>query len=191
MNQKAEAIDSSRMEILSEFDGAPDEDGETIPYRLGVLGEDFIVASQSSIARKPQGKVVPENANERTKFVFENGIKRDWWSGDIVFELKNFDGVLQRLEEIFGERPARPIDLNAVDIINGKDEIAVSLNSVMPHNVGAPVVTVQISIYRALKIDINETDGWHLYLAPETGEKLMKEMQKIQPLIKAKLQTSL
>jgi hypothetical protein len=182
VSEKAEVIDTSRMEILSEFSSAADSGGVMIPYRIGTLGGDFIIAPQSSIAQKPQGKVLPENVNERTKLVFENGIKRDWWSGDIVFGLENFDAVLARLEEIYGARPARVIDLNELDFVSEKDKMSVRTNSVMPHNVGQPIVSLQISNYRLLTIDDADSDGWHLYVTPETGEKLVKEMQKISRL---------
>lgn len=186
MNENVETIDSSQMEILSEFRGV-DAEWDSPAYRLGVLGDDFIIASQNSIVNKPQGKVVPENVNERTKAVFEKGIKNDWWSGSIVFELKNFDGVLERLQELYGERPAREIDLNDFDIVNGKDQIGVRKNSVMPNNVGKPIVSTQISNTRLLEMDDLKLNGWDLFLTPETGLILMDEMKRIRPIIESKL----
>lgn len=189
MSDKIETIDSSRMEILSEF-AVPDEDGVTIPYRIGVLDGKFILASQSGIAQKPQGKVVPENVDARTKTVFERGIERGWWSGDIAFGLENFDAVLERLEEIYAARPSRSIDLNDFDIKNGGDTGSVRMNSIAPHNVAAPIVSLQLTNYRLMNLDGVEKEGWHRYLSPQTGEKLMIEMQKIQPLVRAKSQMS-
>jgi hypothetical protein len=190
MDEKIETIDSSQMEILSEFLDDEENSG-SIAHRLGVLGNDFIIASQTSIAKKPQGKVIPQDVDERTRAVFIRGIKHDWWRGSIVFELKNFDAVLERIEEIYGVRPAREIDLNELEIESGKDKMGIRKNSVMPHNVGKPIVTLQISNTRRLEIDGLELGGWDLYVSPETGEKLMIEMQKIEPFVKAKLQTNL
>ncbi len=188
MNEEVEKIDSREMEILSEFESdTTDDEGFATHYRLGVLNSDLIVTSQSTIAFKPQGKIVPENYEEERKVNFRKLIERDWWGGDVLFELKNFDGVLQRLEEMYGERPAREIDLNNFDIINGKDKIGVRKNSVMPNNVGAPIVTTQISNTRLIEMDISRRNGWDLYLSPETGLKLMDEMKRIRPVIQQKL----
>ena len=188
MDETAEIIDSSEMEILSEFQSEITEDEEfATPYRLGVLNNNLIVTAQNTIAYKPQGKKIPEDADEKTKIAVEKNIKRNWWRGRLVFELKNFEGVLARLEEIYGERPAREIDLNELDIINGKDKIAVSKMSVMPNNVGQPINSVQLTNYRKVDMDDYVSSGWHLYVTPETGLKLMDEIKRIRPVVENKL----
>lgn len=196
MNEKVQTINSAEMEILSEFPFEGDRQilerlrNVSVAYRLGILGDDFIIASQSDSVNNPKLNTVPPDATERFKLVIGNSIKRNWWSGNIAFELKNFDAILARLQEIYGARPARAIDLDEQDFANGKDKMSVRKNSVMPHNVGQPIVNLQITNYRRLAIDDSESDGWHLYVTPETGEKIMKEMQKIQPIVKARLQTN-
>ncbi len=190
MSENAEIIDSMQMEVLSEFQSEIEKD-EELPtsYRLGVLNGDFIVSVQGSIAHKPQGKIIPDGVDERVRKLYERDIARQWWTGTVLLELKNFDGVLTRLEEIYGERPARKIDLNDFDIKNGKDQMGVRKNSVMPNNVGAPIVTTQISNTRYLEMDDVRKNGWDLYLTPETGLKLMDEMHRIRPAIQQKLMT--
>ena len=185
MNENVEIIDSSEMEILSEFRGENTE-WDAPAYRLGIIGSNFVVAVQDPIVETEKGKRIPEGVDERTRKVFENGIKNNWWGVNIVIELKNFDGVLARLEELYGERPAREIDLNDYDIANGKDKLGVRKNSVMPNNVGQPIVNTQISNTRSLKIDYLELNGWDLYVSPETGLKLMDEMKRIRPIVENK-----
>ncbi len=188
MSENVEVIDSMQMEVLSEFQSEIEKGEEfQTSYRLGVLNNDFIVSVQSTIAHKPQGKIIPQGVDERVRRLYQRDIARNWWGGTVLFELGNFDGVLQRLEEIYGERPARKIDLNEYDIVNGKDQLGVRKNSVMPNNVGQPIVTTQISNTRFLEMDDVRKNGWDLYLTPETGLKLMDEMHRIRPVIQQKL----
>lgn len=189
MGEKIETIDSSQMEILSEFHYEGEMQDNRVAFRLGILGSDFIIASQSKRGETAEAKIIPDDADERTQAYFENRIERDWWGGDIVFQLQNFDAVLRRIEEIYGVRPAREIDLNELEIESGKDKMGIRKNSVMPHNVGEPIVTLQIINQRRVIIDDSDLLGRFLYVSPETGEKLMIEMQKIEPFVKAKLQT--
>ena len=186
MSENVEKIDSSEMEILSEFRGKDTKDDAPL-YRLGTLDNNFIIAVQSNMINKPIGKKIPENADERTRNILEMYMQRNWWLGKVAFELKNFDGVLARLEEIYGERPAQEIDLNNYDIINGKDKLGVRKNSVMPNNVGKPIVTTQISNTRLVEMDDLELNGWDLFVTPETGLKLMDEMKRIRPVIEKRL----
>ncbi len=188
MNEDVEKIDSREMEILSEFESEIEKGEEfATHYRLGVLNGDLIITSQATIAFKPQGKIVPADIEEEQKEKFRKIIERDWWSGVVLFELKNYDGVLQRLEEMYGERPAREINMNELDIVNGKDQIAISKNSVMPNNVGTPIVTTQINNFRLVELDDSQNGGWRFYASPETGLKLMDEMKRIRPVIQQKL----
>ncbi len=188
MNEDVEVIDSMQMEVLSEFQSEIEKGEEfQTSYRLGVLNGDFIVSVQNTIAHKPQGKIIPQGVDERVRRLYQRDIARNWWGGNLLFELKNFDGVLQRLEELYGERPARKIDLNDFEIENGKDQMGVRKNSVMPNNVGQPIISTQITNYRWLDLDDVKKEGWHLYLSPETGLKLMDEMRRIRPVIEQKL----
>ena len=193
MNSEVEKIDSSKMEVLSEFAFEGDVNileqlrNVSVAYRIGILDDNFIIASQSDSVNNPKINNIPQDATEKFKSVIAEAIKRNWWSGNIAFELENFDAVLNRLEEIYGERPAREIDLNELDIVNGKDKIAVSKMSIMPNNVGQPINSVQLTNYRKVDMDDYVSSGWHLYVTPETGLKLMDEMKSIRPIIEKRL----
>ena len=193
MNEAIEVIDSSKMEILSEAQildaDEPENQHDYHNYRFGVLENNFVIAVQPDPARKALRKNMLINADEYVKAAYAQGSARDWWSATMAFELQNFDAVLMRLEEIFGLRAPREIDLNDFDIVNGKDKLGVRVNSIMPNNVGQPIVSLQIANARRLNWEGVELGRTDLFASLAAGEAIMKEMQKIQPIIKTRLQT--
>lgn len=194
MSEEAEIIDSSEMRILSEFAFEGDEKvleqvRETATtYRIGLLDGNILIADKDELQDTSKILEAAKNGTERHQIVVADWKKRDWWRVKIIFEIKNFNAVLTRLEEIYQAQPAREIDLNAFEITGGEDEIGVRINSVMPHNVGKPIVTLQIVNARTAKIDAAyETKSLQLITTPETGRRLMSEMQKLKPVIEEKL----
>lgn len=185
-NQPMEKIDSSQMEILSEFLTETDKPEEKTAYRIGVLGENFIIASQAERAKRPDANVVPPDFNERQKFVFEYLIARNWWSGDIFFELQNYNKVLESITKIYD--PTKPQIPDAFEIQNGQDDIIININSVFPHNAGKPIVTLHMVNYREGNMDLGDDTSWHIYLPLETGKRIMQEMQNIALKIKNRLE---
>ncbi len=183
-----ENIDSSKMEVLSEFASGNSELDGYLTFRLGIFGDNFIISGLSTRSKNPLAFIIPEDATDRVKMVSKYQIERGFWRTRIFFELKNFNAVLERIEEVYGVRKAKEKkDFNDFDIKAGKDLIAIEKNSVMPNNVAKPVVTLMISNQREGHLDLLEMGGFTIYVAPETGLKMMDEMQKIKPIIEKRL----
>lgn len=189
MNEELEIMDTSLMKILIEFPSPNKQEDGLLAYRLGAFNGNFVISGQSTRVDKPIARVVAPDASEREKMVTAYEVERDFWIGRTFFELQNFAAVLERIEEVYGVRPARQIDLetNDFEIKAGKDLIAVRMNAVMPHNVALPIITFQLTNQRRAEMDLLNLNGWDLYISPETGEKLMREMQRIKPLVEAEL----
>lgn len=182
-------LDSLEMKILSEFsaektahDDAQEQYGADY-YRIGIQKGFVIVAAKNEPSESDLEKRLNtiKNGNEMQKFVMENWMKHDWWGVRLVFETKSCEAVVQRLEEVYGLKPYREFDLNKPEIKQGADEIGVRMNSVMPHNAGRPIETLQIVNYRPLEVDgLDSDEMWQLITTPETGRKLLSELQKLK-----------
>lgn len=192
MNENVTELDSSEMQILSEFDAeatvhknAQEKYGSDY-YRIGLLGNFVLISTKSEVSEEDlQVRLnVIKTGNERASRGMESWMKHDWWNVHLVFETDSYDQVLGRMEEIYDLKPYKEIDLNKIEIKQGNDKIAVRLNSVMPHDVGEPIVTLQMVNYRLMAIDDGIADDmWQLITTPETGYKIMTEMQRLRTKI--------
>lgn len=192
MDQSVIELDSSEMHVLSEFDAeatvhksAQEKYGADF-YRIGLL-ENFVLISTKSEVSEEDLQVrlnVIKTGNERARRGMETWMRHDWWNVHLVFETGSYDQVLERLEEMYDLKPYKEIDLNKIEIRQGNDKMAVRLNSVTPHDVGEPITTLQMVNYRLMAIDDGITDDmWQLITTPETGYKIMTEMQRLRTKI--------
>lgn len=192
MDERVIELDSSKMHVLSEFDAettvhknAQEKYGADF-YRIGLL-ENFVLISTKSEVSEEDLQVrlnVIKTGNERARRGMETWMRHDWWNVHLVFETGSYDQVLERLEEIYDLKPYKEIDLNKIEIRQGNDKMAVRLNSVTPHDVGESIVTLQMVNYRLMAIDDGITDDmWQLITTPETGYKIMTEMQRLRTKI--------
>lgn len=188
-------LDNLEMEMLSEFpaektayENAQEKYGADF-YRIGLQKGFIIVAAKNEVSESDLEKRLQtiKNGNERQKFVIENWMKRDWWSVRLVFETGSCKALIERLEEVYGLKPSKEFDLNKSEIMQGGDEMGVRMNSVMPHNAGRPIETLQIVNHRPLKVDGLDSDKmWQLITTPETGRKLLDELQNLKSAISDK-----
>lgn len=192
MDEKVIELDSSEMQILSEFDAettvhknAQEKYGSDF-YRIGLL-ENFVLISTKSEVSEEDLQVrlnVIKTGNKRASRGMESWMRHDWWNVHLVFETGSYDQVLERLEEIYDLKPYKEIDLNKIEIRQGNDKMAVRLNSVTPHDVGEPITTLQMVNYRLMAIDDGITDDmWQLITTPETGYRILTEMQRLRTKI--------
>lgn len=189
-----ESIKSDAVRVLSEFDFAGDvkilERIHTVytKYRIGLLDGNFLIAGKNE--NDDFEAIIAETEREGTehgKKVIRDLQRRDWWKTLLVFQAINLDSIIERLEEIYVLKTSPETDLNELEIISGKDQIAIRINSIMPHNAGKPIISFQFVNYRSIKIDNGyETAEMQLLTTVETGEKLMTELRKAQPIVKEK-----
>lgn len=192
MSEQTVKLESSEMKILSEFAAqetvhkdAQAEYGADF-YRIGTLNGFIIISTKSEVSDSTLAIRLQQikTGTEREKRVVENWMRHDWWSVRLIFEKDNYDAVIERLEEIYGLKSYRELNLNEPEIKQGNDEIGVRMNSVMPHNAGKPIETLQIVNYRLLEVDGFDADGmWQLITAPETGKKILDELKKLKLVV--------
>jgi hypothetical protein len=97
-DEQVEVIDTSQMQVLSEFAAAGWVHANTDRFRLGVLGDNIIIAG--------------------------HGLDGTW-SGDTLFERKNLEAVTKLLGEVLNGR-LYDEDQDYLNVISGKDEAGIS-----------------------------------------------------------------
>lgn len=192
MSEEIVSLESSEMKILSEFaapktlhENAQTEYGADF-YRIGTLRGFIIISTKNEMSEATLAirRQQIETGTDRERQVVENWLRHDWWSVRLAFETSSCEAVIQRLEEVYDLKPFREFDLNKPEIRHGNDEIGVRLNSVMPHNAGKPIETLQIVNHRLLEVDgLDAGRMWQLITTPETGKRILEELRNLNSVI--------
>lgn len=188
MSENITYLDTSKMEVLSEF--ALEGDIEMLErvrqvlhrFRIAYLDGNILICGKTDGLETEKILKYADTLEPENRAFIDNWQKRDWWNIKTVFEVLNYDAVLQRLEETYDLKPQSVTDFNKIQIENGKDLLSVSLDSIVPQNWGRAVVTLQVINWRNIVIDTDRPDTvWEIRLTEESGHRLMTEMQRIRP----------
>lgn len=201
-----ETIDSGNMKVLKEFRcGDESEDGR-VAFRLGTLGDDFVIASKSSRGERADANVIPtdeetdaefeelfgdddfeseaeRNAEkmemrENTKKSFADSIRRGWWRGNILFEKQNLKAVNDALTDVLAGKLVESGE-RAFIIKRGKDHLGIGAVSNWGHNMLAPEEKATLQNLRDVELDGIEIGKNSLNINVSTAKKLNEEIGKI------------
>ena len=158
MNDQAETIDSSEMQILDEFPveyrndeeiTAP-ENSEKAGLAVCALVENIIIAYRS----RKSGRLI----------------------GEIVFEKQSGAPIAAGIDELLSQE--KPWDA-PIEIKDGKDEILMTFSSSQAHNLPAPLERVNIYNRRNYELDgLRSRDVW-VSLPPHSAQQLAKSLAKL------------
>lgn len=157
MNDEAEIIDSSKMEILSEFSIEYDEEE---------------IASPSST----NGKNCFIKTSDGWVVFAANSKGSDEATGEVAFEQGSFKQLSQELEAVLSGKLYEE-KLDALTFQNGKDKMIISATSNLPLNQFAWVNRVNISNLREIELDGIEYG--ELSLPVKAARKLHQEMKRL------------
>ncbi len=150
--QQIETIDSSRMQVLSDFRYADEPINRIEHYYLGILDNKFMT------------RVRDLEGNERAK---------------VFFERDNYRDVLATMEDIFaGKLIERQVDDSTIR--QGLDNLIIGITTTFPQTASAPVISFHLTNNRRATLDELNLGGWDLYMSIETGKKMLDEMKRIQ-----------
>lgn len=158
MDETAEIIDSSQMNVLSEFSLEYENDEEItkaesttrVKLYLGTLKDDVIISSLSRNTQEMQGDLVVEKQNIR--FV-----------GESINELLKKE---KPWEESIKEE-------------SGKDKILITYSSSWAHNLPAPFERINVYNRRNYELDGLRSRDWWLTLPPKMAQRLADEITKL------------
>lgn len=201
-----ETIDSGNMEVLSEFASEDDADDGRIAFRLGTLGDDFIIASQSQRAKMKDSDVIPSDEEtdaefdelfddddfeseaeriaekmemrENTKKSYADSIRRGWWRGNILFEKQNLKVVNDALSDVLAGKLVESGE-RAFIIKQGKDHLGIGAVSNWGHNMTAPEEKATLQNLRDVELDGIEIGKNSLHVNVSTAKKINEEIGKI------------
>lgn len=157
MNEEPEIIDSTNMEILSEFPVEYDEAELESPSSTN-MKNCFIKASDRWIVFAANSKGSDEAV------------------GDVAFERRTFSQLANELEAVLAGKLYKE-KLDALTFENGRDQMIVSATSNLPLNQFAWVNRVNVTNLREMELDENEYGG--LSLPVEAARKLHEEMKRL------------
>ncbi len=194
------------MKVLSEFRCEDKMDDGQIAFRLGTLGDDFIIESKSLRGEKKDPNVVPSveeideefeelfvdddfeseaerltektEMRERSKKFHEDSIRRGWWRGNILFEKKNLKAVNDALTDVLAGKLAESGE-RAFVIKQGKDHLGIGAVSNWEHNMTAPEEKATLQNLRDVELDGIEIGMSSLNINVSTAKKLNEEIGKI------------
>lgn len=158
MNEQAEIIDSSKMQILNCFPVEYENDEEiTAPENaeksevcVCSLDKNIIVASRS----KKSGRLI----------------------GEIVFDKRSASPVAKGFDKLLSEE--KPTDA-PVEFENGADKILITFSSSWAHNLPAPLERINFYNRRNYELDdLRSRDIW-LSLPPKSARRLADELAKL------------
>lgn len=206
MIEEMETIDSGNMKVLSEFAGEDEAGDGRIAFRLGTLGDDFIIASQSQRAKMKDADVIPTDEEtdaefeelfdeddfeseaeriaekmemrENTKKSYADSIRRGWWSGDILFEKQNLKVVGDALSDVLAGKLVESGE-RAFIIKRGKDHLSIGAVSNWGHNMTDPEEKATLQNLRDVELDGIEIGMSSLNINVSTAKKLNEEIGKI------------
>ncbi len=158
MNDEAEIIDSSKMEVLSEFpleyenneEITKAESTEGIKLYIGMLKNDVIISSLSRINNEVRGDLVVEKQN-------------------IVFIAESINRLLDK------EKPwTEPIEYE-----NGKDDLLIYYLSSWAHNLPAPFERIVVRNRRNYILDRLRSIIIGIELPPRMAQRFADEITKL------------
>lgn len=201
-----ETVDSGSIRVLSEFATENGADDGRIAFRLGTLGDDFIIASQSHRANMKDANVIPSDEEtdaefedlfddddfeseaeriaekmemrENTKKSYADSIRRGWWRGNILFEKSNLKAVNDALTAVLAGSLAESGE-RAFIIKQGRDHLAIGAISNWGHNMSAPEEKATLQNVRDVELDGIEISKNSLHINVSTAKKLNKEISRI------------
>lgn len=205
MSEEIEIIDSGNMKVLSEFRCEGEMSDQRVAFRLGVLGDDFIIASKALRGEMKDANVIPTDEEidadfdedvaddyeteaersaarmemrEHTKKSYANSIRRGWWDGDILFEKSNLKAVGDALTDVLAGKLADSGE-RAFIIKQGKDYLGIGAVSNWGHNMSAPEEKVTLQNMRNVELDGIEIGMSSLNINVSTAKKLNEDIGKI------------
>ena len=150
--QPIETIDSSRMQVLSDFRYADEPINRIEQYYLGILGNKFMTRMRDL------------DGNERAK---------------VFFERANYDEVVATMENIFADNLVLQ-QVDDFTIKQGLDNLIIGMTTTFPQTASAPVISFHLTNNRRAILDELNLGGWDLYMSIETGKKMLDEMKRIR-----------
>lgn len=157
MNETPEIVDSTDMEILSEFAVEYDQAELESPNSTN-MKNCFIKASE---------KWVVFAANSKGS---------DAAVGDVAFERGTFKRLTEELEAVLSGK-LHEEKLDALTFENGRDRMIVSATSNLPLNQLAWINRINISNLREIELD--ELEYGQMSFPVETARKLYQEMRRL------------
>ncbi len=157
MNEEMEIVDSSKMEILSEFSVEYDDEEIESPSSTNIKNC-FI---------KSGGEWIVFAANSKGS---------DEAVGDVAFERSSFKQLSRELEAVLSGKLYKE-KLDALEFENGRDQMIVSATSNLPLNQFAWVNRVNISNLRQIELDDLEYGSFSLPV--KAAQKLSREMNRL------------
>lgn len=155
MNEDIEIIDSSRMEILSDFRYVDEPMDNIEHFYLGISENQFIIS-------------IKDLAGNKISKTF--------------FERKNYLQLIRMLEDVYAGK-LYETDQGSLVEERGKDHIIVGIMSAMPHTATRPIVRLFIKNVRTAEFDGRDRDGFYVTSSIETGKRLLSEMKRIAPQV--------
>jgi hypothetical protein len=150
--QQIETIDSSRMQVLSDYRYVDEPINNIEHYYLGILDDKFMTR-----IRDLEGNV----------------------RGKVFFERANFAEVIAKMEDVFaGELKQQDVDYFIVK--QGLDYLVIGITTTFPHTASAPIISFNLTNNRRAILDELQLGGWDLYMSIETGKKMLNEMKRIR-----------
>ncbi len=205
MSEEIETIDSGNMKVLSEFRCKYEINDSPSAFRLGVLGDEFIIATPILREDKKGANVIPTDAEidqefnedfaddyeteaereaarmemrEHTKKYYADSIRRGWWSGDILFEKQNLKAVGDALTDVLTGKLVESGE-RAFIIKRGKDHLAVGAVSNWGHNMSAPEENATLQNVRNVELDGTKIGMKTLHINVAAARKLNEEIGRI------------
>lgn len=147
-----ETIDSSQMQVLSDFRFVDEPINNIEHYYLGVLGDKFMTR-----IRDLEGNV----------------------RGKVFFERANYAEVMAKMENVFAGK-LKQQDVDYFTVKQGLDFLVIGITTTFPHTASAPIISFNLTNNRRAILDDLNLGGWDLYMSIETGEKMLSEMKRIE-----------
>lgn len=200
-----EVIDSGQMRVLSEFRCPDEADDNRVGFRLGVLGDDFIIASKAARGETVDANVIPTDEEtdqefdelwaeeyeteaereaarlemrEHTKKSYADSIRRGWWQGNILFEKRNLQAIGDALANVLAGELVGSGE-RAFQIECGKDFLSIGAVSNWGHAMPAPEDRVTLQNLRDVELDGIEIGMAPLHIHGLTARKLNEEIGAI------------
>ncbi|MGI8554874.1 MAG: hypothetical protein ACR2LT_00740 [Pyrinomonadaceae bacterium] len=148
-----EIVDSSQMQVLSEFDYVDEVFNGTKHYSIGVLNENVLVC----VSNESDGKQ----------------------RGTFLYERVNHTRIIAKIEDIYAGK-LKELDKDYFSFKNGKDFLVIGITSTFPHTSFKPITSFNITNNRRVIIDNLELGNWDLYMSVETGKLFLAELKRIK-----------
>lgn len=147
-----EIIDSSRMQVLSEFDYIGEIFDNTDHYKIGVLEKNVLVSPRDL------------SGNESAAFLYERA---------------NHSQLIAKMEDVFaGKAPESNKDY--FEFKSGRDFLVIGIVSTFPMAAFKPIVKFKLTNNRRANLDGSESGNWFLYMSVETAKLMLAEMKRIE-----------